>query len=324
MRAHLLDWAARALNEGEGTPPSGVADRAVAPDAASPSWGRTCPPAARPSAVRDLQAGLALGQGDDPERGAGARGEPRHGGKAALADPPAALAVRRRARDNGLLRSNRESDHHPLGLEHVPVNVVPLRRAPASSPAAAPDTSTEAWTDAQLVLRARAGEREAAELLLERHLPMVHGVVSRLIPRDPELDDLIQDVLLQALDGLSSLREPASFGGWLRGIAVHVVHNRLRRRTWLRRLGVLGRAEPTDLDTVIAPTAPPDVQVELRAVYAVIERLGPDARVALLLSRVEGMKLEEIGRVMGLSLATVKRRLLAAEREVAARMGGAP
>jgi RNA polymerase sigma-70 factor (ECF subfamily) len=64
---------------------------------------------------------------------------------------------------------------------------------------------------------------------------------------------------------------------------------------------------------MISPEAPVDVAVELRHVYSLVEKLPAEERVALVLRRVEGMELLEIADEMKLSLATVKRRLAAAE-----------
>ena len=68
-----------------------------------------------------------------------------------------------------------------------------------------------------------------------------------------------------------------------------------------------------NIDEVISPSAPPDVVAELRAVYGIVESLSTDMRIALVLRRVEGHTLPEIAAQMGLSLATVKRRLARVE-----------
>ena len=81
------------------------------------------------------------------------------------------------------------------------------------------------------------------------------------------------------------------------------------------RLG-LRSAKPIDADEVIAKTAPPDVAAELRGVYALLERLPIEERIALVLRRVERLEIPEIAEHMGLSISTVKRRLHAAEERL--------
>lgn len=142
---------------------------------------------------------------------------------------------------------------------------------------------------------------------------MVNGLAWRLMPGDPDVEDLAQDVFIQALDGLDRLTEPAAFGTWLGAITIRTAHKRLRRKRLKMRLG-LARREPIELDTVVSSSAPPDVASELRAMYRVLDTMAPEARIALVLRRVEGLQLAEIAEQMGLSLATVKRRLEAAEK----------
>ena len=155
-------------------------------------------------------------------------------------------------------------------------------------------------TDAALVVAARAGESWAREALFRRHIRMALGLAHRLLPRDEEVDDVVQDCFVSALNRLGSLDNPQAFAAWLGSIVVRTVGKRLRRRRLLARLGLR------------APE-PGDVAVELRRVYAVIAELPAQARIALVLRRVDGLEVPEIARQMGIGLSTVKRRLKTAE-----------
>jgi RNA polymerase sigma-70 factor (ECF subfamily) len=168
-------------------------------------------------------------------------------------------------------------------------------------------------SDAALVLAARAGEEWACEALFLRYLPMVNGLAYRTMGRDEDVDDVVQDAFIQALDGLNRLRDPQTFSAWLAAIVVRTAAKTLRRRSLLRRLGLRQNDPPIDADTLVSPSAPPDIATELRAIYALLDALPVEERVALVLRRVEGLELEEIASAMGLSLATVKRRLVSAD-----------
>ncbi|WP_075097586.1 RNA polymerase sigma factor [Sandaracinus amylolyticus] len=174
-------------------------------------------------------------------------------------------------------------------------------------------------SDAALVVAARAGEAWAQEALYRRYARMVNGLAWRLMPGDPDVEDLVQDVFIQALDALDRLTEPAAFGSWIGSITIRTAHKRLRRKRLKLRLG-LARREPVDVDAVISSSAPPDVQSELRAMYRLLDELPTESRIALVLRRVEGLQLAEIAEQMGLSLATVKRRLDAAETKLGERL----
>ena len=167
-------------------------------------------------------------------------------------------------------------------------------------------------TDAALVVAARAGESWAQEALFRRHARMALGLAHRLLPQDDEVDDLVQDCFVSALKRLSALDNPQAFAAWLGSIVVRAVGKRLRRRRLLSRLG-LRVPEEIDADAIAAPSVPGDVAVELRRVYAIVAQLPAEARVALVLRRVDGLDVPEIARRMELSLSTVKRRLKLAE-----------
>ena len=167
-------------------------------------------------------------------------------------------------------------------------------------------------TDAALVLAARAGELWAQEALFQRYARQVLGLAQRILAGRDDADDLAQDAFVYAFTRLDTLNNPQAFQAWLRSIVVRTASKRLRRQRLLTRLG-LRRNEPIEPDSVLTTDAPPDIAAELRAVYGLIERLPAEERVALVLRRVEGMELSEIAEEMKLSLATVKRRLTAAE-----------
>ncbi len=179
--------------------------------------------------------------------------------------------------------------------------------------AASPTRSGAGPSDAALVIAARAGEAWASEALFRRYAKMVNGLALRLIGRDSDVDDLVQDTFVEALQSLDRLKEPQAFAGWLRSILVHRTGKLLRRRRLLERLG-LGRGSlNVDPDALIAKSTPADVATELRALYSKIEALPTDLRIALVLRKVEGYTLEEVAEISGASLATVKRRITRAE-----------
>jgi len=78
--------------------------------------------------------------------------------------------------------------------------------------------ATEGLADETLVRAAQDGDRAAFGALYERYSKMVHGILLARVPR-LVAEDLLQDVFLQALPRLASLREGAKLGGWLAAIA---------------------------------------------------------------------------------------------------------
>ena len=183
-----------------------------------------------------------------------------------------------------------------------------MSRALSSAAAGAP-------TDATLVDAALAGERWAQEALFLRHVRMVGGLIFRVYPSRIDLDDLVQDTFIAAFESLGSLKNPQAFAAWVGSLAIRITHKKLRRRRLAMRLG-LAPNEEIAWDEIIAPACPPDAAAELREIYTILSTFPTNERIAFLLRRVEGMSLEEVATATETSLATVKRRIAAAEERL--------
>jgi RNA polymerase sigma-70 factor (ECF subfamily) len=158
----------------------------------------------------------------------------------------------------------------------------------AASLASAPVTSLEA----SLVVAARSGDRSAFGRLYDRFAPMVHGLILARVPRS-EVDDLVQEVFLQAMRRIGSLRNPDAFGPWLAAIARNRARDHHRSARTLVEL-------PDDL----AGSAP--AEADALGVLAVIRRLPDAYRETLVLRLVEGMTGIEIAERTGLTPGSVR------------------
>ncbi len=87
--------------------------------------------------------------------------------------------------------------------------------------------------DADLVARARDGDRAAMGALFERYQSVVHGVLLASGSRT-DVDDVVQDVFVVAMRKIGSLRDGEAFCAWLLTIARRkAVDAARRRRRWL-------------------------------------------------------------------------------------------
>jgi RNA polymerase sigma-70 factor, ECF subfamily len=150
--------------------------------------------------------------------------------------------------------------------------------------------------DAALVGRARAGDRHAMTELYRRYARMIHGILLARVAAT-EADDLVQEVFVHAIGRLSSLREPAAFGGWLATVARNKAVDHHRRGK--------GRGEELK-DEHAAPGG--SAVKRLRALEALeaIRRLPEAYREVLVLRLVEGMTGPEIAGRTGLTPGSVR------------------
>jgi RNA polymerase sigma-70 factor (ECF subfamily) len=159
-----------------------------------------------------------------------------------------------------------------------------------------------------LVGAAQQGDRAAFGELYAAHARMVHGILLSRVP-SADVEDLVQDVFMQAMQRLGALREPAAFGGWLATIA------RTRAVDHLRRLPRTSEM-PDDL---AAHT--PD-RSEVLHIMAAIRRLPPAYRETLTLRFVEGMTGPEIAHRTGLTEGSVRVNLHRGMRQLKEQLEG--
>jgi len=175
-----------------------------------------------------------------------------------------------------------------------------------------------AGDDAAIVEGVLRGRADATAAFYDRHVASVHALVFRLMGPDHERDDVVHDVFVRALESLAQLREPASLRSWLLGITVFVVRIRFQRRRRQRWLRFMAPEEVPE--RAFFPDT--DVGEALRELYAILEGMDADERIALVVHRVEGLPLHEAAEASGMSLSTFRRRLARAETKLFARARG--
>jgi RNA polymerase sigma-70 factor (ECF subfamily) len=174
---------------------------------------------------------------------------------------------------------------------------------------------TERVPDAELVRAFRKGEEWAARAIWRRHAPMVFRLLERGLGPGGEAEDLTQDVFLSSFAGIPQLRDGDALRSFIYSVALRTLKWELRRRRVRRILHLSDSGQLPDL-----PVRGSDSEARqlLAHFYALLEKLPVNDRAAFVLRHMEGLKLEEIAERMGVSLATVKRWVGRASREVSA------
>jgi RNA polymerase sigma-70 factor (ECF subfamily) len=151
------------------------------------------------------------------------------------------------------------------------------------------------------------------EQAFRAHAQYVVAVATRLLGRDEEVNDLVQDVFLTAMRDLPSLRDPSSLRSWLAAITARKAHDRLRKR---RLRAFLSLDAAPDYQQLADDAASPEQKALLARVYTVLDQIPARDRIAWTLRHVEGQQLEEVAGICGCSLATAKRRISAAQERI--------
>jgi RNA polymerase sigma-70 factor (ECF subfamily) len=162
-----------------------------------------------------------------------------------------------------------------------------------------------------LVHAAQNGDRDSFAALYAAYARMVHGILLARVPRT-DVEDLVQDVFLSAMQQLHTVRRPEAFGGWLAALARNRATDHLRR-VGTNVLEAIDDAPPSAQTThrvartqAAACVAAVDERSEALHVLAIIRTLPDAYRETLVLRLVEGMTGPEIAERTGLTAASVR------------------
>lgn len=171
-----------------------------------------------------------------------------------------------------------------------------------------PDGPTHAREDELLAIRCQLGERAAFEELIRRWNDPLWRYVRRIAGEDDGAADLVQEIWLRVIRGMSRLREPARLRPWLFGIARRVAMDRLRQRYAAPPL-----ADVDALDAVPGPE-PGTLDDDLDALDHELGRLPILEREVLTLFYLQELSLAEVADVLAVPTGTVKSRLFRARQ----------
>ncbi len=134
---------------------------------------------------------------------------------------------------------------------------------------------------------------------------------------------------MRAYRALPRLQTPEAFTSWLYRIAVNLSRNWLRDRGRVRveSLEMPGdEGEESNTREIADPSGDPAALAQTHdmqeRVQKAIAGLSPDHRQVVTLHHLEGMPVEEIARVMGCSIGTVKSRLSRARENLKRKLAG--
>jgi RNA polymerase sigma-70 factor (ECF subfamily) len=173
-----------------------------------------------------------------------------------------------------------------------------------------------------LIARAQAGDIRAFERLSGAYADRVFMLLLQLLGDRSESEDVAQEVMLRAWQGITRFRGQSSYFTWLYRIAVNEANRALEKRA-RRPAGVSIGAH--ELQLPASPAHEPSRQAEnselRRALGQALAQLPPELRTAIVLRDVEGLSTQEAADIAGVSRAAFKSRLHQARLRVRAAIG---
>ena len=160
--------------------------------------------------------------------------------------------------------------------------------------------------DEQLVEATLAGNDDAFAELASRHKSRVFGIASRFAQNGAELEDICQEVFVQAYFKLRQYRRDSPFEHWLLRITTHKCYDHLRKR----RRAAPSISVDAMLESGYEPAAPERAapHPELERLQAALAELSPKERLVITLLELEERSVQEIASLTGWSEGNVKVR----------------
>lgn len=176
--------------------------------------------------------------------------------------------------------------------------------------------------DVELVSAAADGNREAFDVIVERHRRAVYQVCYRFMNNHEDASDLAQDAFVRAWKGLKDFKGQAQLSTWLYRIAVNVCLNRKSLKTT-----VTEPIETTErLEDARIEGAQHKMLREERAVAVrnAIASLPEKQRATLIMRTYHDMSHQEIADTLGSSVGAVKANFFHALNNLKKILGSAP
>jgi RNA polymerase sigma-70 factor, ECF subfamily len=171
--------------------------------------------------------------------------------------------------------------------------------------------------DVRLMLQVRDGDAAAFEELVARYQNRLLTVLEHLVSNREQAEDLAQEVFLRVFRARERYEPGAKFSTWLFTIANNVASNARRSHSRRREVGVPDRSNgsdssPMQLDQLakaassLMPARSLDRAEQAEMVRQAVMSLSERQRMALLLSKFEGMSYQDIADTMDLSVQAIK------------------
>lgn len=176
--------------------------------------------------------------------------------------------------------------------------------------------------DQALVERVQRGDKKAFDLLVLKYQQRILNVISRYIRDKDEVQDIAQEAFIKAYRALPRFRGDSAFFTWLYRIAINTAKNYIvaqGRRPPLVDIDST-EAEQYDGASALKEYATPErlaMKDEIQqVVFAAIEDLPDDLRMAITLRELEGLSYEEIAETMSCPIGTVRSRIFRAREAI--------
>lgn len=177
--------------------------------------------------------------------------------------------------------------------------------------------------DAELVLKAQQGDLHAFDLLVERYHSKIYGLTYNMTSNREDAEDLTQEIFVKAYEALPRFKGKSSFYTWVYRIAVNKTINYRKKRNRKRALSLDSFDQDIKLDDAyheMTAKGSPLRNISLselqKKLNEALQNLSEKHRTVVVMHDMQGIPHDEIAKVVGASVGTVRSRLFYARRQM--------
>jgi RNA polymerase sigma-70 factor, ECF subfamily len=169
--------------------------------------------------------------------------------------------------------------------------------------------------EAELVISAQAGSKDAFEELQKLHWFRLHRTVLAITKNREDAEDALQDTFLRAYLALGTFEGRSKFGSWLTRIAVNSALMLVRKRRAHPELLIDQSSEPDDAtsfdirDSGLNPEQIYDQHQRCLGMFRAMQGLDPKLQTAMRIRTLQEWSINEIAETLGISYSAAKTRL---------------
>lgn len=182
--------------------------------------------------------------------------------------------------------------------------------------------------DTELVALAQKGSTNSFNKLVDKYHSRIYSLTYQMTSNREDAEDLTQEIFIKAFEALPRFKGRSSFYTWLYRIGINKTINYRKKRNRNRPLSIDALDQDITYDEVYAELDSKDsplrhiglneLQVKLNEA---MQKLSLKHRTVVVMHDIEGIPHDEIAKIVGVSVGTIRSRLFYARRQLQADLG---
>ena len=182
--------------------------------------------------------------------------------------------------------------------------------------------------DTELVALAQKGSTNSFNKLVDKYHSRIYSLTYQMTSNREDAEDLTQEIFIKAFEALPRFKGRSSFYTWLYRIGINKTINYRKKRNRNRPLSIDALDQDITYDEVYAELDSKDsplrhiglneLQVKLNES---MQKLSLKHRTVVVMHDIEGIPHDEIAKIVGVSVGTIRSRLFYARRQLQADLG---